>query len=180
MKEAISTNPNAKWKIVMWHYSIYSSGGHAADEEIRALKYYMVPVLDDLDIDLVLMAHDHSFARTYQMVGDEPQLEQKVDENGRIIDPSGTVYLTANSSSGSKYYELNKKYNVKDNPDTAEIEGPDPYFEYVDAAGQLKNPLFSYILIDHDSLEIATYTTDTMEMIDSYAIIKEGKNPPGN
>lgn len=179
MEEAIAANPDARWKIVMWHYSIYSAGKHAADDETRALKYYMVPMLDDLDVDLVLMAHDHCFTRTYQMVGDDPQFEQKVDERGRIINPEGTLYLTANSSSGSKYYGLNKKYDVKDNPDTEEKEGPDPYFEYVAAAGQLKSPLFSYILIDHDSMEITTYTTDTMEMIDSCAIVKENENPMG-
>jgi len=179
MEEAISANPNAKWKIVMWHYSIYSAGIHAAENGTRALKYYMVPVLDDLDVDLVLSGHDHCFARTYQMLGDDPQPEQEIDKRGRIVNPTGILYLTANSSSGSKYYELHLQYDVEDNPDTEEKEEPDPYFEYVAVANQLEVPQFSYINVDSESLEISTYRTDTMEMIDSYAIVKEGKNLPG-
>jgi len=178
MEEAISANPNAKWKIVMWHYSIYSAGIHAAENGIRALKYYMVPVLDDLGVDLVLSGHDHCFTRTYQMLGDDPQPEQEIDKRGRIVDPTGILYLTANSSSGSKYYELHLQYEVEDNPDTEEKEEPNPYFEYVAVANQLEVPQFSYINVDSESLEISTYRTDTMEMIDSYTIVKEGKNPP--
>ena len=48
MKEAIGASPDAKWKVVMWHYSIYSAGMHATDDAIRAVRHYMVPVLDDL------------------------------------------------------------------------------------------------------------------------------------
>ena len=176
MKEAVAANPDAEWKVVMWHYSIYSAGSHAADDVIRAMRHYMVPVLEDLDIDVVLMGHDHCFARTYQMLGDDPQLEQKVDRNGRIINPTGILYFTANSSSGSKYYELNRKYDVADDPDTPETEGPHAYFEYLAVTEQLKRPLFSHIAVDHDSLKISTYTLD-MEMIDSYAIVKESEKP---
>jgi hypothetical protein len=173
MKNAIAENPNAKWRIVMWHDSIYSAGFHAADDSIRALRYYMVPALDALDIDLVFMGHDHSYTRTHQMLGDDPQLAQRFDKKGRVYNPTGTVYLTATSSSGSKYYELSEKYDVTDDPGTPEIEGPDSYFEYVAVAGQLKTPLFSYVNVDENSLEISTYRADTMEMVDRYAIVKE-------
>jgi hypothetical protein len=173
MQETIAANPHAKWKIVMWHYSIYSAGNHATDDVIRVLRYYIVPVLDDLNIDLVLLAHDHSFTRSYQMLHDNPQGGQKMNKRGEIINPTGTLYLTGTSSSGSKYYPLNCNYDVGDDPDTIEVERPNPYFEYVAAASQLEVPLFSYISVDRNSLKICTYRRDTLEMMDIYTIIKQ-------
>jgi hypothetical protein len=160
MQKAIAANPTVKWKVVMWHYSIYSAGNHAADSQVRAIRYYMVDVLDDLEVDLVLMGHDHAFTRTYQMYDDDPQIDQTVKCNGMVVNPTGTLYLTESSSSGSKYYELHCKYPA------------DPYFEYVDVGAQLHEPQFSYISVDANSLSISTYRTDTMQEIDTYSIFK--------
>jgi 3',5'-cyclic AMP phosphodiesterase CpdA len=173
MESAVSAAPDAVWRVVVWHDSIYSAGVHAADDSSRALRKYIVPALDALDIDIVLMGHDHSFARSYQMLGDEPQLEQEIDEMGRVVNPTGILYLTANSSSGSKYYELSSQYDVTDDPGTPEKEGADPYFAYVAVAEQLKTPLFSYVVVDGNSLDITTYRTDTLEVTDRYAIVKQ-------
>jgi hypothetical protein len=160
MQGAIAANPTVKWKVVMWHYSIYSAGNHAADSQVRAIRYYMVDVLDDLKVDLVLMGHDHAFTRTYQMENDNPQKNQTANSNGQIVDPTGTLYITQSSSSGSKYYDLNCKYPA------------DPYFDYVSAGTQLYKPQFSYISVDDSTLSISTYRTDTMQEIDTYSILK--------
>jgi hypothetical protein len=160
MQEAIAANPTVKWKVVMWHYSIYSAGNHAADSQVRAIRYYMVDVLDELNIDLVLMGHDHAFTRTYQMYDDDPQIDQTVKCNGLVDNPTGTLYMTESSSSGSKYYDVHCKYPA------------DPYFEYVAVGAQLYKPQFSYISVDANSLSISTYRTDTMQEIDTYSIFK--------
>jgi hypothetical protein len=161
MQEAIAANPTVKWKVVMWHYSIYSAGNHAADSQVRAIRYYMVDVLDELNVDLVLMGHDHAFTRTYQMYNDDPEKAQTVNSNGQVVNPTGTLYITESSSSGSKYYDLNCKYPA------------DPYFDYVAVGAQLYKPQFSYISVDDSTLSISTYRTDTMQEIDTYSIFKD-------
>lgn len=144
-----------KWRIVVFHHSIYSAGGHSVEDIILNLREGLVPIFDELEIDAALMGHDHSYARTYQMKNFE-LLSEETNENGAVINPEGTVYLTANSSSGSKYYNL---------ADTNE-----PY-EAVEE--QLEVPTFTNVNITPDSLGFETYRTDTMEKVDEYKIIKD-------
>jgi hypothetical protein len=173
MEEAIAAAPDAKWKIVMWHYSCYSAAMHSTDDEMEVLRYKITPVLEELDIDVVLMGHDHAYSRTYQMLGNAPQTEQTVTEDGLVVNPTGVLYLTASSSSGSKYYSLN--CNIGD--DTSSSAS---YYDY--AAAWYENiRTFSHFTIDDDSMKIATYTYtlgdtvggyDTV-LIDEYAILSD-------
>jgi hypothetical protein len=189
MQEAIAANPHAKWTIVMWHYSIYSAGNHSAEDVIRAMKVYMVPVIDNLNIDLALMAHDHVYTRTFQMLNDDPQENQMTGRRGEVINPTGTLFITGATSSGSKYYSLSNCY------DCAE---PDDYYEYVALADDMSRtddngttddttddvvynfPSFSYIDVDNNSLKISVFRTDTEEMLDSYTIVKQKPPKPKN
>jgi len=157
MEKAISVNPQARWKIVMFHYSIYSAGMHASVCSILALRNAMVPIMDSLDIDVVFMGHDHCFARSYQMLGGKPQKDQIIDKDRATINPTGTLYFTATSSSGSKYY------NIHNNVGT---------FNYLAVYRQDYKPLFSYVEVDQNRLSISTYIAETMEKIDSYIIVK--------
>ena len=72
-----------------------------------------------------------------------------------MINPEGTLYLTANSSSGSKYYNLK-----------------DPEF-YSAERSQLRTPTFTNIEVTPTSLEFTTYRVDTMEVTDTYKIVKD-------
>jgi hypothetical protein len=161
MKAAIEANPDVNWRIVMWHYTIYTAakrGMNPAD-----LRSEMVPILEDLNIDLVLMGHDHVLCRTYQMLDDLPQKNQVV--GGRtnwVYNPTGILYMTADSASGSKYYDLDLDASGALNSSKT----------WVAAYSQLKVPTFSYVDVDQFSLKISTYRTDTMKKIDTYTMIK--------
>ncbi|WP_336775936.1 metallophosphoesterase [Paenibacillus sp. MMO-58] len=154
MKDAIAANPNARWKIVTFHHSIYSAASHATDTEILNLRKVLFPVFDQLKIDLVFMGHDHSYVKTYQMEGDQAIKGQSMD-NGVFVNPKGIMYLTANSASGSKYYDLKTTLNDY----------------YSDVKSQLKVPTFSMINIDHNSISVDTYRTDTMAKVDTYTMV---------
>ena len=174
MEDAIAKNPGVEWKIVMWHYSIYSAGNHAADDDIQALRDAIVPVIDSLDIDLVLMAHDHVYTRTYQMLNDVPQEAPKKVKYAANVNPPGTLYVTGATSSGSKYYSLNCAYPGDD------------YFEYAAKADDVGSPSFSYIDVRNNMLRITTFAytiTDEetgkydLEVIDTYKIVKNEPRP---
>ncbi|WHH58241.1 metallophosphoesterase [Petroclostridium sp. X23] len=156
MEAAVAANPNAKWKMVVFHHSIYSSASHSAESSIVSRRAALFPVFDELGIDVVLMGHDHCYTRSHQMKGDQPILDQPMDENGSAINPMGILYITANSGSGSKYYTL------KSIPE-----------EYAAVREQLRVPTFSHISVTEDSLTISTYRTDTMEMTDTHSLIKD-------
>ncbi|AGK95355.1 purple acid phosphatase family protein [Clostridium pasteurianum] len=155
MKDAIAKNPNATWKIVLMHHSIYSSANHETDADIIQRRGDLPPIIDSLGIDVVLDGHDHEYTRTYQMKGGQAQ-KVNVDAEGRVIDPAGTLYMTANSASGSKYYKLQ-----------------DPNNNYYEAKKeQLNTPTFSRVSVTSDSFTITTYRADNMTITDNYTIVK--------
>lgn len=155
MREATAKYPDAKWKVLMFHHSIYSTTEHYTGAYVQRFINGMVPVIDELGIDLVLMGHDHVYVRTHLMKGNNVQPEAETDENGSLINPDGTFYVTGNSPSGSKYYD---------------IELTDPDFAAVNS--QLQVPTFSYVKVSGRQLSFATYRTDTMEEVDSFSIVK--------
>lgn len=81
----------------------------------------------------------------------------KATENAEVaVDPEGILYMTANSSSGSKYYDLVARQQT-----------------YIAARWQEDVPTYSVINMDETSFTINTYRTDTNEPIDSqFTIIK--------
>ncbi len=108
MEDAIAKNPDANWKIVTFHHSVYSVANHTQDTDILQRRSDLPPVFSKLGIDAVLMGHDHVYTRTYLMDGTTPQIPADGTVPSTLTDPkSGEVlYITANSASGSKYYEI--------------------------------------------------------------------------
>ncbi|AEY65645.1 metallophosphoesterase family protein [Clostridium sp. BNL1100] len=156
IKNAVAANPNKTWKIVTFHHDIYGSGSHALESSIIKLRNALYPIFDSYGIDIVITGHDHSYTRTYVMKGNVPQLTQTYDTNGAVVNPSGTVYFTLNSSSGSKYYDLNGTQA-----------------NYVAVRSQVNAPTFSYVSINGSSLSFDTYRTDSMTKTDSFSIVKK-------
>ncbi|MBR5515515.1 MAG: fibronectin type III domain-containing protein [Clostridia bacterium] len=103
------------WTIAVFHQPIYSQGVRAEYEFTVAQRNELAPVLSELGVDVVLTGHDHVYTRAYMMNGttvkDDSGIYTAVngDSYGSIYDPAdGDVfYLTVNSGSGSKYYNLN-------------------------------------------------------------------------
>ncbi len=150
-----TADQDLKWKFVTFHHSIYSAAVHSKSEHVLDLRTQLVPVIDRLEIDATLMGHDHSYVRSYQMK-DFKALKNHMVKNGALINPEGTIYLTANSASGSKFYDMY--------PD------PEPYSAVRE---QLEVPTFVNIAVTPKSLEFTTHRTDTMEIVDTYKIIKD-------
>lgn len=124
MRKAIKENPDMKWKVVMFHHDIYGSGYDHSDSDGMVLRTQLTPLMDKYDIDVVMQGHDHTYSRTYQLQGDgkthdkffktEDTANYSKENNcyeivnktqsGTVVNPEGTVYLEANSATGSKYY----------------------------------------------------------------------------
>lgn len=77
-------------------------------------------------------------------------------EDNVAVNPEGILYMTANSSSGSKYYDLVPRTQT-----------------YIANRWQEDVPTYSVVEIDEDSFTINTYRTDNNEKIDdTFTIIK--------
>ena len=108
IKSAIAANPDVKWKTVIFHHSVYSTASHVNDGDIIQRREQLPAEFENLDIDVVLMGHDHVYTRTYMMVEENGSIvPDKTEEvQSSVTNPEGVLYLTANSASGSKYYDI--------------------------------------------------------------------------
>ena len=76
---------------------------------------------------------------------------------GTVVNPEGVFYLTSNSATGSKFYNLIPEQQ-----------------DYVAARSQNWRPSYSVINITKDSFTVNTYDVETGEAIDSsYTIVKK-------
>lgn len=153
--ETVAANPNVNWKFVVMHHSIYSENRHKYDRGILERREELVPAFDKYDIDVVFMGHDHGYVRTHQMKGNKPLLNQNVVDKNTVINPTGVLYLTANSSSGSKH---NHKKGRK--------------AFYTAVRSQKYNPSYSNVEVTDSTFKITTYDVVTGEIIDEYKIVK--------
>ena len=183
IKKAISENKDVKWRVVMFHQDIYGSGLDHSDSDGMVLRTQLTPLMDKYDIDVVLQGHDHTYSRTYQLAGDgkdHTAYSKDVDmksaeylaqnncyeivndtESGKVVNPKGTVYLEANSATGSKFYNLIASQQ-----------------DYIAERSQTWTPTYSVIDVTDNSFSVTIYDASTRQPLkgsSAYTIVKEAK-----
>lgn len=165
IKKAIAENPNVKWKVVAFHHPPYTVASHALDGYISNMRSTLVPIFKENKIDLVLNGHDHVYTRTHVMDGTKPIIEWENGEEGKApnkyVNPKGIIYVTTNSASGSKFYDIMQ----------------DEKFEYSAVKNQEKVPNISNVKVTDNSIEVTTYRTSDKSVVDSFKIVKEDPTP---
>ena len=208
IEQTVAENPDCKWRIVTLHQDIYGSAEHSNEPEITNLRYSLVPIFEENDVDLVLTGHDHAYSRTKMLKGgqsttgfeytddefdeqldkdldvgdstetryeapaniqddttdpaeqryleylhsvmDDEAVLELTDGQDVAINSEGIMYLTAGSSSGSKYYDLVPRQQT-----------------YIASRWQQDVPTYSVINVTETTLTLNTYRTDTDEAIDT-------------
>lgn len=98
---------DAKWITLVYHHSIYSPADHANDRDNQQRRFDFTRAFSDLGVDLVLQGHDHSYSRSYAIKnGKKANPNEQPAAPEVFAGPGGVIYMTANSASGSKYYDL--------------------------------------------------------------------------
>ena len=188
IKEAVEANPDATWRVLMFHQDIDGSGYDHSDSDGIVLRTQLTPIIDKYDFDAVLQGHDHTYSRTYQLssdgqthssyqsapktntddfsayLGDNAcyNILTNIENKNNVVNPEGTVYFEANSATGSKYYQL---IGTQQN--------------YIAARSQSWRPTYSVIDFTETTLTVKTYdaATNTELVADgniktSYTIVK--------
>ncbi|WP_399120137.1 fibronectin type III domain-containing protein [Streptomyces sp. KM273126] len=113
---------DAKYTALVYHHSIYSPADHANDSDNKQRRQDFPTAFSKLGVDLVLQGHDHSYSRSYVIKnGKKANAAEQPGADEVVQGPGGVIYVTANSASGSKYYDLTAPDTTQD-PDY----GPDP------------------------------------------------------
>lgn len=142
MQQAIDSDKDATFRIVMFHHDIYGAGQPHANSDGAQLRTVFAPLMDEFNIDVCLTGHDHSYSRTYQIL-DGVAIDYGVTDGGTVTDPQGTLYMTANSASGSKYYETVKTQQY-----------------FISNMSQQALPTYSVIKMTDSSFTISTYAVN--------------------
>ena len=168
-----TANEDIRWKIVVFHHSIFTVASHSSDSYITdptGFKNSMAPIFKELGIDVVLQGHDHVYCRTYMMDGLTPITESDKYEyaNGTdsaptaVTDPDGILYVTANSGSGSKTYNI-----------------VSTVFPFSAVQNQEHVPNVSKVTVSDDQFSIVTYRTTDMSVVDEFTIRHTPAAEPG-
>ncbi len=151
------------WTIATFHFSMYTAGARAS--EFSSWRNTLGVYLSELGVDAVLSGHDHVYTRAYMINGTDiidsadEYLPVGNDVYGSYHDPKdGDVfYLTANSASGSKFYDL--------------LDNQPPYAV---VANQENTPNITKIDVTPDSLVFTTYRSSAVnemsDVMDFFAI----------
>jgi hypothetical protein len=215
LKQAVASDPDAKWRIVSMHQDIYGSGLDHSDSDGMILRTQLTPIFDKYDVDVVLQGHDHTYSRSKMLYGDGKthqkyafSLNEKGDDydwdhavntvtkakialnpkdddtaaknaladfqndnkcyviedvsGNEVVNPKGTLYMEANSASGSKYYELIAAQQ-----------------DYIAVRSQNWLPSYSVVTVTPERFMIDTYqVTDegkTEKIDDTFSIVKKAK-----
>ncbi|MDR0941003.1 MAG: metallophosphoesterase [Bacteroidales bacterium] len=165
MKEAIASYPDATWKIALFHHNIYGGGAHASPKgyaDSYNMQATWSPFLDKYGIDLAINGHDHVYARSHFMQGNQIMKYQMptvldVNEigstNATFVQPQGIQYM-ALSGSTAKFYALENQ----------------PWVAY--GYPQDNKAQYSIVSIDGESLTFSTYQTEDNAFIDGVTLKK--------
>lgn len=190
MREQVALYPNTKWRIATYHKCMFTgSQSHQDDADEVAERNAMLPVYDELKIDLALQGHDH----IYEVIGpvksssktliDGSVEDQEIVAGGVRENMTGKEGGVYNVNGGTLYFLNNsagkKKYEPRDeNAMTAAYSKHlvNNYWGLFSGKfGQTGDPTFSKVTVSTDGINIVTYTVDgngNASKFDSFKVIK--------
>lgn len=73
------------WRVVFFHHPPYATGKHQDEPEAGMVRQAIVPILEQYGVQLVFNGHEHTYERTYPLLG------------GQVVDAAngGIVYVTS-------------------------------------------------------------------------------------
>lgn len=166
---------DAQWKIVLMHRALYSAGKNINKPDTLIMRSMLLPVIDELGIDVVFAGHDHMYFRTETVKGDKVIETETVTEmyNGVettfALNPDGATHILP-STAGTKRYSVNE----------------DAAYPILESAAIAKDTeeggVFATVSLDSEHFVYNAYLVDDetkeTQLIDSYAIKKTEREAP--
>lgn len=152
VSETIEKNPNAKWRIIISHYSPVTMVERylGARESVKASYAYMAELYD---IDLFLGGHDHIYTRSFFIDAEgNPYPDQEIAYE--FHNPEYPIYVIFNSATN------------------ALLRHPDDDYPWSAVSVQNDVPQLSRAHVTENSFTITTYDADTWTQVDSFTIYK--------
>ena len=152
--EAIDANPDAKWRIVISHYSPITmvERYQGVRESIKQVYNY---IGDVFDIDLFIGGHDHIYTRGYFIDGDGDPIEGQDEVEYEFHNPEEPVYVVFNGATDALLRE------------------PDEDYPWAAVCVQNGVPQLTEVHVTENSINVKTHDADSWATIDNFTIYKD-------
>ena len=171
-KDQVAAHPEAKLRVAMCHYNIFSGSSHQEDEMGALLRATMLPVMKECEIDFVIQGHDHC----YEVMGPvDPDTRQPIMEaiadreavptsvsmsgykGGTYTVNDGSMYFIG-STCGHKRYWPNSAEDMEEIYDLTKV---DNYFSlFTGMFAQPDKPSFSVFTVNNRTITVDSYTAN--------------------
>ena len=198
MRAQVNAHKDVKWRIATFHKNMFTgSRSHQSDADGRAVREHMLPVFDELDIDIALQGHDHIYEvigpvdnKSMTLVDGAVEHVETVEPGGVRENMTGKAGGVFNVAEGTLYFLNNsagrKKYEPRDEAEMIEAigdHGVENYWGLFSGKfGQTGEPTFSDVTVTADTIFVDTYTVDDAgepSLFDSFKVIKEDNGTVG-
>ena len=150
----------AKHIVLVYHHSIYSPADHANDNDNKIRRQDFPTAFSNLGVDLVLQGHDHSYSRSYVIKNGQKANPNEQPGAAEVSEgPGGVIYVTANSASGSKYYDLTTPVPGEYGPDPLDPTGKRHYANSVENQEHVRT--YVKVSVKDDSLVVSQVRSGT-------------------
>jgi len=181
-RQQVSEHPNTKWRVALVHFNIFSGSGHQEDEITPTFRTCMLPIIKELEIDVIMQGHDHCYevmgpvnpdTRTPILSAIKDREEVPVDKvknmsgyKGGTFDVSDGPLFFIGATCGEKRYEPYSREEMDENISKHKVQN---YFDlFTGMFGQPGKPSYTRVDVTPDTLTFNSFTTSRDSVATQY------------
>lgn len=171
-KEQVAAHPEAKLRVGLVHYNIFSGSSHQDDDMGPLLRATLLPVIKECEIDFVIQGHDHCYevmgpvdADTrkpiMEAIADREEVPTSVSESGYkggtyTVD-KGAMYFIGSTCGHKRYWPYTKE---EMNEDFAAHQVENYFDLFTGMFAQPDKPSFSIFTVKDRTITVDSYTAN--------------------
>ena len=171
-KDQVAAHPEAKLRVGLVHYNIFSGSSHQDDEMGPLLRATLLPVIKECEIDFVIQGHDHCYEVMGPVDADtrKPIMEDIADretvstsvsmsgyKGGTYTVDNGAMYFIGSTCGHKRYWPYNKE-DMEEDFNAHKVEN---YFDlFTGMFAQPDKPSFSVFTVSGTTITVDSYTAN--------------------
>ena len=171
-KEQVAAHPEAKLRVGLVHYNIFSGSSHQDDEMGPLLRATLLPVIKECEIDFVIQGHDHCYevmgpvdADTRKPImadiADREAVSTSVSmsgyKGGTYTVDNGAMYFIGSTCGHKRYWPYTKE-DMEEDFNAHKVEN---YFDlFTGMFAQPDKPSFSIFTVKGTTITVDSYTAN--------------------
>ena len=190
-KDQVAAHPEAKLRVGLVHYNIFSGSSHQDDEMGPLLRATLLPVIKECEIDFVIQGHDHCYevmgpvdADTRKPIladiADREQVSTSVSmsgyKGGTYTVDNGAMYFIGSTCGHKRYWPYSKE-EMEEDFSAHKVEN---YFDlFTGMFAQPDKPSFSVFTVKDRTITIDSYTANpdgTSELFNTFVVQRTKKH----